>query len=124
MQPNQDSGNCGSARESLWLAGRRARKWLAAATATDQLWAEGSRGSLLTRVCSESSLALCSSESNFSISRGRRNCREKHFNSAHPLHHLSMALQGYKFSLCQESRGEGVPAIGSPFPGCQSAPSP
>lgn len=40
--------------------------------------AEGSRGSLLTRVCSESSLALCSSESNFSISRGRRNCREKH----------------------------------------------
>lgn len=34
-------------------------------------------------------MALCSSESNFSISRGRRNCREKHCNSAHPLHHLA-----------------------------------
>lgn len=59
-----------------------------AAVTTGQLWAEGSGGSLLTRVCRESSLALCRSESIFSMSKGSRNCRERHSDSAHPSHYL------------------------------------
>lgn len=56
-------------RRGTWL-------WLAV-TGTVQLWADGSGGCLLTRVCRESSLALCRSESIFSMSRGSRNCRKR-----------------------------------------------